>query len=149
MFRLKHLLAFTAIALFQLQPGFAASSPARDATPATTPKKKPQLRVDPTPLEAHPAVVQSYADVIEPVQKTVVSIYSTKVVRERIGNPLFKQGQMIVNSSILLPGAVGIDLITVTVPGFHISGSALPVLLRIGGASSSVTGPTVPHVAVN
>ena len=29
----------------------------------------------------------SYADIVEPMQKAVVSIYSTKVVRERLGNP--------------------------------------------------------------
>ena len=74
---------------------------------------------------------------------------ATGTVQVYFGNPLFVQGQMIVNSSVLLPGAVGIAQISVTVPGFHISGSALPVLLRIGGVSSSVTGPNAPHVAVN
>jgi serine protease Do/serine protease DegQ len=34
----------------------------------------------------------SYADAIEPVQKAVVSVYSTKIIKERISiNPLFRQ----------------------------------------------------------
>jgi len=59
-----------------------------------------------------------------------------------------KQSQMIVNSSVLVPGMVGIDQITITVPGFHQKGDALAVTLRIGGVNSSVTGPDVPYVAV-
>jgi serine protease Do/serine protease DegQ len=42
--------------------------------------------------EGRSAVVTSYADVVEPVQKAVVSIYSTKIVRERFAvNPLLRQ----------------------------------------------------------
>ena len=37
-------------------------------------------------------VVASYADVVEPVQKAVVSVYSKKTVRERVSaNPLMRQ----------------------------------------------------------
>jgi Do/DeqQ family serine protease len=55
-------------------------------------KQRPAVQVDRTPIEAGPGVVLSYADVVEPVQRAVVSIYSTKVVRERIRmNPLFRQ----------------------------------------------------------
>ena len=65
---------------------FAAKEPA-------VPNKMPELRVDATPVaEIKSAVVTSYADVIEPVQKTVVSIYSTKNVRQRVAaNPLLRQ----------------------------------------------------------
>jgi len=36
--------------------------------------------------------VQSYADVLEPVQRAVVSVYSTKIIKERIAiNPFFRQ----------------------------------------------------------
>ncbi|MFM9078860.1 MAG: Do family serine endopeptidase, partial [Opitutaceae bacterium] len=36
--------------------------------------------------------VQSYADVLEPVKRAVVSVYSTKIIKERIAiNPFFRQ----------------------------------------------------------
>jgi uncharacterized protein (TIGR03437 family) len=72
----------------------------------------------------------------------------TDPVQVYFGNPGFKQAQMIVRSSDLLPGVVGIAEITITIPGFHQKGSALPVTLRIGGVSSAVTGPAVPYVSV-
>jgi len=54
--------------------------------------KKPNVKVDASPLaESKSAVVSSYADVIEPVQKAVVSIYSTKIVKQRVANPLLRQ----------------------------------------------------------
>ncbi|HTZ20605.1 MAG TPA: Do family serine endopeptidase [Opitutaceae bacterium] len=55
-------------------------------------KKKPTLSVDATPIAqgVKPGLVASYADVVEPVQKTVVSVYSTKTVHQRV-NPLFRQ----------------------------------------------------------
>jgi Do/DeqQ family serine protease len=54
---------------------------------------KPVLHIDSTPVsEGRPAVVTSYADVIDPVKKAVVSVYSTKIVRERLPvNPFFRQ----------------------------------------------------------
>jgi Do/DeqQ family serine protease len=63
------------------------------ATTPVAPNKKPVLRVDSTPLlsAGKSGVVMSYADVVEPVQKAVVSIYSSKTVRERIANPLLRQ----------------------------------------------------------
>jgi len=73
----------------------------------------------------------------------------TGTVSVYFGNPLLRQSQMIVNSSILMPGFVGVDQIQITVPGFHTKGSNLQVTLKIGGVSSSVTGPDVPLVTVN
>jgi Do/DeqQ family serine protease len=54
---------------------------------------KPELRIDPSAVsEGKTAVVMSYADVVEPVQKAVVSVYSTKVVAQRVApNPLLRQ----------------------------------------------------------
>jgi len=59
----------------------------------STPKKRPELRVDNAPVsDGKTGVVTSYADVVEPALKSVVSIYSTKTVRERIQvNPFFRQ----------------------------------------------------------
>jgi len=67
----------------------AATKAAKD----TAPKKRPALKVDGTPVtEGKSPVVASYADVLDPVQKAVVSIYSTKIVRERFSvNPFFRQ----------------------------------------------------------
>ena len=69
--------------------GFAAT----EAKTPAAPKKKPDLRLDPTPVsDGKSAVVTSYADVVEPVQKAVVSIYSTKIIKEHLrANPLFRQ----------------------------------------------------------
>ena len=53
--------------------------------------KKPTLLVDSTPLPAKAEILTSYADVVEPVQKAVVSITSTKIVHERLTNPILRQ----------------------------------------------------------
>jgi Do/DeqQ family serine protease len=57
------------------------------------PAKMPDLKKDFTALTDGPqARVSSYADVVEPVQKAVVSIESTKILHERIqANPLLRQ----------------------------------------------------------
>lgn len=75
--------------------GFSApkSGGEKKTTDAAVPKKKPELRFDTSPVSAGKSpVVASYADVVEPVQKAVVSIYSAKNVRERVQlNPLLRQ----------------------------------------------------------
>ncbi len=55
--------------------------------------RKAELKVDSTPLSQEAgAVVVSYADVIEPVQKAVVSVYSSRTVRQtQQMNPLFRE----------------------------------------------------------
>jgi serine protease Do/serine protease DegQ len=70
--------------------GFGIGLGARGAEAA----KKAVLRIDATPVAegARPGVVASYADVIEPALKSVVSVHSAKIVRQRIPiNPLFRQ----------------------------------------------------------
>ena len=54
-------------------------------------KPKLDLRIDASPLSTDTAHARatSYADVVEPVQKTVVSVYSSKTVRQRIQVPEF------------------------------------------------------------
>ncbi|MGA3006404.1 MAG: Do family serine endopeptidase [Opitutaceae bacterium] len=54
---------------------------------------KPVLHFDSTSVsEGKSPVVTSYADVIEPVKKAVVSVYSTRIIRERVPiNPFFRQ----------------------------------------------------------
>jgi Do/DeqQ family serine protease len=68
------------------------TNPALQAKEAPAPKK-PALRLDASPVtDGKSAVVTSYADVVEPVQKAVVSVYSKKTIRERVSaNPLMRQ----------------------------------------------------------
>lgn len=88
------------IFLAAVSAGFAAKDAskkdkdaAKDSASAPVANKKADLHVDPSPVsDGKSAVVTSYADVVEPVQKAVVSIYSTKIVKERIQmNPLLRQ----------------------------------------------------------
>lgn len=74
---------------------------------------------------------------------------TTDTVQVFFGNPLYKQAAMIVRSSVLVPGMIGVAQITITVPGFHQAGAAVPVTLKIGGVSSSTTGTLAPYVSVN
>ena len=70
--------------------GLAAGARGVDAAPSA---KMPELKKDFSPLnDGKPGLVLSYADVVEPVQKDVVSIESSKIVHERIqANPLLRQ----------------------------------------------------------
>lgn len=59
-----------------------------------TAAKRPDVRIDQSDLAAGAEAgrVLSYADVLEDVQKAVVSVYSTKIIKERIAiNPFFRQ----------------------------------------------------------
>ncbi|MBM3841675.1 MAG: Do family serine endopeptidase [Verrucomicrobia bacterium] len=81
-----------AVVLLAAASAVAAEPKARSA-PAVRPAP-PAVRLDASPLEAglEPARLRSYADVIEPAQKAVVSVYSTRIVKERMAiNPLFRQ----------------------------------------------------------
>jgi Do/DeqQ family serine protease len=69
--------------------GVASAATAEKKAPVK--HEKPVVKVDSTPLEGKPGLVMTYADVLDPVQKAVVSIYSTKIVHQRVGNPLFRQ----------------------------------------------------------
>ena len=54
---------------------------------------KPDIKFDTSAIgEGGGRQLVSYADVVEPVQKAVVSVYSTKIVRERLRiDPMFRQ----------------------------------------------------------
>ncbi len=76
--------------------GSLAAATAKDAKKAAPapPAKKPAVRLDSTPVSdgGKSGLVMSYADVLEPAQKAVVSVYSTKIIKERFTlNPLFRQ----------------------------------------------------------
>jgi len=80
----------------------AAAAPAPvDKDAPIAPKPLPVLRVDPSPVtDGKAPLVTSYADVVEPVQKAVVSIYSTRTVHESV-NPMLRQlfGNQLPNES--------------------------------------------------
>jgi serine protease Do/serine protease DegQ len=76
-------------ALLAAGVGGAAEAPGK-----TPPAKAPSLKVDASPVTAGPrgGPPVTYADVLEPVQRAVVSVYSTKTVTSRRQmNPLFRQ----------------------------------------------------------
>jgi uncharacterized protein (TIGR03437 family) len=64
------------------------------------------------------------------------------------GNPGYRQAEMIVEWSGLMPGEVGVNQVLLYVPGDRLRGEALPVTVRIGGVNSPSAGPAVPKVAV-
>lgn len=64
------------------------------------------------------------------------------------GDPSYKQAAIIVDWSGLAPGFVGVYQIDIRVPGFHNTGNALPVTLKVGSVESPTNGPVVPQVAV-
>jgi Do/DeqQ family serine protease len=68
-------------------------APAKETPKPTVTHPAPELRVDGTAIADGKTTgpVLTYADVVEPVQKAVVSIYSTKIVRESMTNPLLRQ----------------------------------------------------------
>ena len=71
--------------------GLAAS--ARDSAAATAPAKMPELKKDTTSVsEGKLTAISSYADIVEPVEKEVVSINSSRTIHERVqANPLLRQ----------------------------------------------------------
>ncbi len=65
----------------------------KDAAKVTAPKKKPVLKVDSTPIsDLKSSVVTSYADSLESIRPAVVSVYSSKIVREQIPEILRQYG---------------------------------------------------------
>ena len=63
----------------------------KPSSSAATGSPKPDLKVDASPI-GDGRIATSYADVVEPVQKAVVSVYSTKIVRERLRvDPMLRQ----------------------------------------------------------
>ncbi len=65
----------------------------KEAGKTTAPKKKPVLKVDPTPIsDFKSSVVTSYADSLESIRPAVVSVYSSKIVREQIPEFLRQYG---------------------------------------------------------
>lgn len=65
--------------------GCAAAAKDSVTTKDAAPPPKPVLSIDASPVgDGKAPVVTSYADIVEPVQKAVVSVYATKIVHERV-----------------------------------------------------------------
>ncbi|MGH9722171.1 MAG: hypothetical protein ACRD8O_18330, partial [Bryobacteraceae bacterium] len=73
----------------------------------------------------------------------------TERVQVYFGDIRYREAEVIVDWSGLLPGSVGVNQISLRVPGAHIRGETLPVTLRISGVTSPTTGPAPPRVAVD
>lgn len=72
----------------------------------------------------------------------------TETVQVYFGDYRYSQAEMIVESSALMPGVVGVYEIHIRVPGDRMRGDALPVTLKIGGVMSPTTGSAAPTIAV-
>jgi uncharacterized protein (TIGR03437 family) len=72
-----------------------------------------------------------------------------KTLQVFFGPPGDTRSPVLVQWSGMVPGLVGVYQINVYVPGIRITGDKVPVTLKIGGVSSSSTGPEPPTVAVN
>jgi serine protease Do/serine protease DegQ len=80
--------------LWSVSVAWGAGAPAKETKKSTPAAKKPAVQVDNSDLTtgAPTGRVLSYADVLEPAQKAVVSVYSTKIIKERISiNPFLRQ----------------------------------------------------------
>jgi serine protease Do/serine protease DegQ len=85
---------FVSVLLAVVAANTVHAAAAREAKKAGPKARKPDITLDLSPVSAgaRPGLVMSYADVIEPAQKAVVSVYSTKIIKERIAiNPLLRQ----------------------------------------------------------
>jgi|JI10StandDraft_1071094.scaffolds.fasta_scaffold185066_2 Do/DeqQ family serine protease len=72
-------------ALFASLIGLAVGLVAADqATPVKPALKRPTLKVDASPIGESKTVVTSYADALETIRPAVVSVYSSKIVRQQV-----------------------------------------------------------------
>lgn len=85
-FSLRWVAAFLTLSLVA-----SAASPAKQTPKRPPAAPAPELRVDESAIGGNKpgGPIVSYAEILEPVQKAVVSIYSTKFVRD--SNPLLRQ----------------------------------------------------------
>ena len=74
-------------------PGLALTAGDPTAAPPPARPSVPVLQIDNSPVsDGKSGLVTSYADVVEPAEKAVVSVESTKTVRQRLAvNPMLRQ----------------------------------------------------------
>jgi len=73
------------VALVSSLVGLSLGLLAADKKPVTPPLKKPTLKVDSSPVsDVKSPVVTSYADALEAIRPAVISVYSSKTIREQV-----------------------------------------------------------------
>jgi serine protease Do/serine protease DegQ len=73
------------LALISSLVGLSLGLLAAEKKPAPVPLKKPTLKVDASPVsDPKSPVVTSYADALEAIRPAVISVYSSKIVREQV-----------------------------------------------------------------
>jgi serine protease Do/serine protease DegQ len=90
---MKHRLVSSFLAVTALASAFGLGTDARGADAAPVPNKMPELKRDFSPVnDGKEASITSYADIVEPVQRAVVSIKTSRTVHDRaMQNPLLRQ----------------------------------------------------------
>jgi Do/DeqQ family serine protease len=89
-FSMKIPKVFAAV-LLSAVAGLSLGLVAADKKPLATPLKKPALKIDDSSIgDVKSPVVTSYADVLETIRPAVVSVYSSKTVREQLPE-IFRQ----------------------------------------------------------
>jgi Do/DeqQ family serine protease len=86
--------SFPAASAVALAFGLAVAARADGIAPAPAPApvKMPELKTDFTPVDnGSSAPIASYADIVEPVRRAVVSIKTSKTVHEHLDNPILRQ----------------------------------------------------------
>ena len=72
----------------------------------------------------------------------------SKLVEVYFGPPTDSRTRVEVDWAGLVPGYAGVYQINVRVYGIHLNGTGIPVTVKVGGVSSSVTGQFVPTVSL-
>ena len=76
-------------------------------------------------------------------------VIKTDAIKLYFGDFRYKEAEIIVDSSTFSPGLVGVYQINFRIPGAHLRGDSLPIMIRMGSADSPLKGPIVPTVAVD
>ena len=76
-------------------------------------------------------------------------VIKTDPIKLYFGDYRLKAAEIIVDSSTLSPGLVGVYQINFRIPGSHLRGDKLPIMIRIGSVDSPLKGPVVPTIAVD
>jgi uncharacterized protein (TIGR03437 family) len=73
----------------------------------------------------------------------------TAPVAVYFGPANYSQSAIAVQWSGLVPALIGVYQVDLYVPGTHMDGDNVPVMIKVGGVSSPVTGSMVPTVAIH
>jgi uncharacterized protein (TIGR03437 family) len=112
-------------------------------------KNHPARRDEPLTIYATGLGVTTGGKVTAGMPSPSAPLAVTAPVKLYFGDPTITQTAVIVDWSGLKPDLIGVYQINCRVPGYHWSGDALPVTIRIGGADSPRTGPSAALVYVD